>query len=46
MQDKIREAILQLVELTKDSVDSNDALKFSQAAVNLANAYVAFKTNT
>jgi len=35
--DKIEDAIKELTGKINDNVDSNDALKFTQAALNLAN---------
>ena len=37
-KEKLKKAVEALAEKAKDSMDSNDALKFSQAACNAANA--------
>ncbi len=43
MKKVVEEAIEALIKKSRQSNDSNDALKFSQAAVNVGNAYVALQ---
>ena len=43
MENEIREAIKELVEKAKNTRDANDALKFSQSALNLAHTLATLK---
>lgn len=43
MKKVIEKAIKKLTEKAHEEVDSSDAMKFSQAALNLAHAYATFE---
>ena len=45
MQYEIEEAIKKLTERAKDTTDHDEAMKFSQAALNLAHAIATFDKN-
>ena len=44
MSETLEEQVEKLIEKAGDAADSNDALKFSQAAANAANAICVLKT--
>lgn len=43
MKDEAENAIKKLIQQAEQASDSNDALKWSQAATNVANAYASFQ---
>jgi len=43
MKEQIEKAIKSLVAKAENAHDSNDSLKFSQAATNIANAYATMQ---
>ena len=43
MKTEVENALKKLIQQAQDSTDSHEAMRFSQAATNIANAYATFQ---
>lgn len=43
MKDEAQAAITKLIEQAKNATDSHEAMRYSQAATNIANAFATFQ---